>query len=100
MLVRTDDTGAFKSPDDEKFLKINFTIPEGQTCNKAVLVIDGSLRIEFNNPTSPISTELTSEQTALLKDNNCCDIELYDGGNKKITIPCIAEFKTRGSNEQ
>lgn len=95
MLVRTDDTGAFKDPSDEKFLKVNFTIPEGQTCNKAVLVIGGNLRLEFDNPTSPIETELTGTQTAILRDNNCCDIELYDGANRKITIPCIAEFKTR-----
>lgn len=100
MLVRTDDTGAFKSVDDDKFLKVNFSIPEGQTCNKAVIIIGGgAVRLEFIEPVSPLQTELTSEQTALLKDNNCVDIELYDGANKKITIPCIAEFKTRGNNE-
>lgn len=99
MLVRTDDTGAFKSADDEKFLTINYTIPDGQTCNKAVLIIGEDLKLEFNNPTSPIQTELTSEQTAILKDNNCCTIELYDGENRKLTFPCIAEFKTRAGVE-
>ena len=101
MLVRTDDTGAFKSPDDPTFLTVYFTIPEGQTCNKAAIVIDGgNIRLEFNNPTSPIRTELTSEQSAILEDNNCGDLELYDGANRKITIPCIFEFKTRGSAQK
>lgn len=99
MLVRTDDTGAFKGNNDPEFLQVYFTIPEGQTCNKAVIVIGDSIRIDFVNPISPIGTELTSEQTAILKDNNCIDLELYDGANKKITIPCIAEFKTRAGVE-
>lgn len=99
MLVRTDDTNAFRSQNDDKFLRINFTIPEGQTCNKAVLIISDKIRLEFNEPISPIETDLTSEQTAILKDNNCVDLELYDGANRKITIPCIVEFKTRAGVE-
>lgn len=99
MLVRTDDTNAFKGENDPEFLQVYFTIPEGQTCNKAVIVIDNNIRLEFNEPVSPIGTELTSEQTAILKDNNCIDLELYDGANRKITIPCIAEFKTRSGVE-
>ena len=100
MLVRTDDTGAFKDENDPKFLEVYFAIPKGQTCNKAVIVINkGKIRLEFNEPVSPIGTELTSEQTAILKDNNCIDLELYDGANRKITIPCIAEFKTRAGVE-
>lgn len=94
MLVRTDDTDAFKNPTDDNFLKINFSIPEGQTCSKAILYCD-SLKLEFIDPVSPIGIELSSEQTAILKDNVCGDIELYDGQNRKITIPCIFEFKTR-----
>ena len=99
MLVRTDDTNAIKNDNDPEFLKVYFTIPEGQTCNKAVIVIGDNIRLEFNEPVSPISTELTGEQTAILKDNNCVDLELYDGTNRKITIPCIAEFKTRAGVE-
>jgi hypothetical protein len=99
MLVRTDDTNAFKSENDPEFLQVYFTIPEGQTCNKAVIVIGDNIRLEFNEPISPIGTELTSEQTTILKDNNCIDLELYDGANRKITIPCIAEFKTRAGVE-
>lgn len=95
MLVRTDDTDAFGQ---EELLRINFTIPEGQTCNKAVLLC-GDLKLDFITPVSPIRVNLTSEQTAILKDNNCCTIELFDGNNKKITIPCIAEFKTRAGVE-
>ena len=49
----------------------------------------------FEDPVSPIRVNLTGEQTAILKDNNCCNIVLYDANDKQITIPCIAEFKTR-----
>lgn len=94
MLTRTDDTNAFRGENDDDFLKINFTVPEGQTVNKAILYC-GALKLEFEEPSSPINVNLTSEQTAILKDNNCCDLELYDAYNRKITIPCIAEFKTR-----
>lgn len=91
MLVRTDDTNAFGQ---DELLRINITIPEGQTCSKAILYC-GTLKLEFINPVSPINVNLSSEQTAVLKDNVCCDIELYDGLDRKLTIPCIAEFKTR-----
>lgn len=90
MLIRGDDTNAFGQ---DEFLRINYVLPEGQSCNKAVLVC-GELRLEFIEPVSPIGVNLTSAQTAILKDNNCCDLELYDAQNRKLTIPCIAEFKT------
>lgn len=95
MQIRGDDTNAFGQ---DEFLRINFTIPEGQTCNKAVLIC-GELKLEFVEPVSPIRIDLTSEQTAILKDNNCCDLILYDGLNRKQTIPCIAEFKTEEGAE-
>ena len=93
MLIRTDDTDAFGQ---DELLRINFTVPEGQTVTKAVLIC-GELKLIFNSPVSPLKINLTSAQTAVLRDNNCCDLELYDGNNKKTTIPCIAEFKTRES---
>lgn len=91
MLVRTDDTDAFGQ---EELLKINFSVPEGQTVNKAILVC-GDLKLTFDYPLNPININLTSQQTAILKDNNCCNLILYDGNNRQLTIPCIAEFKTR-----
>ena len=91
MLTRTDDTNAFGQ---DELLRINFSVPEGQSVSKAILIC-GALELTFENPVSPIRVNLTGEQTAILKDNNCCNIELYDGYNRKITIPCIAEFKTR-----
>lgn len=94
MLTRTDDTNAFRGENDDDFLRINFTVPEGQTVNKAILYC-GELKLEFESPESPIGINLTSAQTATLKDNNCCNLELYDAYNRKMTIPCIAEFKTR-----
>lgn len=90
MLVRTDDTNAFGQ---DEFLRINFSVPEGQTVTKAILRC-GKLELTFNNPTSPIGVNLSSEQTAILKDNNSCSLILYDGYDRQLTIPCIAEFKT------
>lgn len=96
MLVRTDDTDAFGQ---DELLRINFSVPEGQTVSKAILYCGENIKLEFSSPVSPIQINLSSDQTAILKDNNCCTIELYDGNNKKITIPCIAEFKTRAGVE-
>ena len=93
MLTRGDDTDAFGQ---DNFLRINYAVPAGQTVTKAILVC-GKLKLTFNSPVSPIELNLSGEQTAILKDNVCCDIILYDGNNKQLTIPCIAEFKTRES---
>ena len=93
MLTRGDDTNAFGQ---NELLRINFTVPEGETVNKAILVC-GDLKLTFEQPVSPIEIDLTGEQTAILKDNNCCNLVLYDGNNKQLTIPCIAEIKTRES---
>lgn len=91
MLTRTDDTDAFGQ---SELLRINYSVPEGQYVSKAILVC-GNLKLTFESPISPIEVNLTSSQTAILKDNNCCNLVLYDGNNKQLTIPCIAEFKTR-----
>lgn len=97
MQIRGDDTNAFGQ---DELLRINFTVPDGQVVNKAEL-ITGDLKLTFLEPTSPIRVNLTSEQTAILRDNNCCDLVLYDGNNRKLTIPCIAEFKTKaGANDR
>ena len=92
MIIRTDDSDAFGQ---SELLRINFTVPEGQVVSKAILVINDTLKLPFNNPINPIEINLNSEQTAILKDNNCCTLILYDGNNKKLTIPCIAEFKSK-----
>ena len=96
MLTRTDDTNAFGQ---DELLRINFTVPEGQTVSKAILIC-GNLELEFINPISPIGVHLNGEQTAILKDNNCCNIILYDGLDRQLTIPCIAEFKTTESKKK
>lgn len=91
MLTRGDDTNAFGQ---DELLRINYVVPEGQTVTKIILIC-GDLELTFNSPVSPINVNLSSEQTAILKDNNCCNIVMYDGLNRQLTIPCIAEFKTR-----
>lgn len=91
IFTRGDDTNAFGQPE---LLRINFVVPEGHEVSKAILVC-GVLKLEFETPVSPIEVGLSSEQTAILKDNNCCNLVLYDGNDRRLTIPCIAEFKTR-----
>lgn len=93
MITRGDDTNAFGQ---SELLRINYSVPEGQTVTKAILVIGGGkLKLTFENPVSPLEITLTHAQTQILLDNNCCDLVLYDGNNLRTTIPCIAEFKTR-----
>lgn len=91
MITRGDDTSAFGQ---DELLRINFSVPQEQIVSKAILVC-GDLKLTFENPLSPIFVRLTSAQTRILKDNNCCSFVLYDGENKQLTVPCIAEFKTR-----
>lgn len=93
MITRTDDTDAFGQP---PLLEINYNVPEGQTVTKAIFKC-GAIKLTFNSPSNPIQINLTGEQTAILKDNNCCSLILYDGNNKQQTIPCIAEFKSEES---
>lgn len=93
MLTRSDDTNAFGQ---DELLRINFTVPEGQTVSKAILIC-GNLELTFDEPISPIQVNLSGEQTAQLKDHNSCDLVLYDEYNRQLTLPCIAEFPTRGS---
>lgn len=90
MITRGDDSDAFGQPE---LLRINFVVPEEQTVSKAILKC-GTLQLEFDEPVSPIDVNLTGEQTAILKDNNCCDFIMFDGNGKRLTIPCIAEVKT------
>lgn len=93
MITRTDDTDAFGQ---EGILKINVAIPEGQTVNKAILLINnGEITLEYNTPIFPISVNLNSEQTKILQDDNHCDLVLFDGNGKQKTIHCVAHFQSR-----
>ena len=92
MITRTDDTDAFGQ---EGILKINVAIPDGQTVNKAILLINnGEITLEYNTPTFPINVHLNSEQTKILHDDNHCDLILFDEYNK-LTIHCVAHFSSR-----
>lgn len=90
MITRGDDSDAFGQPE---LLRIKFVVPEGQSVSKAILKC-GTLQLEFIEPISPIDVNLTGEQTAILKDNNCCDFIMFDSLGKRLTVPCIAEVKT------
>lgn len=91
MLVRTDDTDAFGQPG---LLRLNFSVPDGQTVNKIVMKC-ADLVFTFTSPTSPIVLNLSQEQTKTLKDCTNFGFEFYDGYNKKLSIPSVASFKTR-----
>ncbi len=92
MITRTDDTDAFGQ---SEFLKIKVKIPEGETVTKAILLInDGEITLEYDNPTFPIGVVLNTKQTAILHDDNHCDLILFDGRNKQKTIHCVAHFNS------
>lgn len=92
MLTRGDDTKAFGQED---FIKINVTVPEGQTVSKAILKINDKFSFEFEFPIFPVYVNLNSEQTQALEDDNNCDLILFDNEGNQFTVPCIAYFNTR-----
>lgn len=92
MYTRGDDTKAFGQQD---FLTLNVTVPEGETVSKAILKINNCFSFEYINPSFPVKINLTKEHEQALKDDNNCDLILYDGEENKLTVPCIAYFNTR-----
>lgn len=91
MLTRTDDTNAFGQAE---FLKININIPEGQLVSKAIFVINKEIKLEYQTPEFPLKINLNSEQTKALKDDNNCDLILYDASDRQLTVHCVAHFKS------
>lgn len=90
MITRGDDTGAF----GQHWLKVNVDIPVTWVVSRAELRV-GSLLLDFEEPEFPMLVNLTSSQTAQLKDSNACYIALYDEDGLKQTIEGTYTFPTR-----
>jgi len=90
-IFRGDDTGAF----GQTWLRINLDIPSTWTVTKAELKIGNLPVMEFDEPEFPLPVNLTSAQTARLKDNNTCYLALYDEDGLKQTLESSFTFYTR-----
>ena len=90
-IFRGDDTGAF----GQTWLIVNVDIPNTWIVSKAELKI-GNLPVKiFETPDFPLAINLTSAQTALLKDTNVCYLALYDEEDRKLTLEGSYTFTTR-----
>ena len=90
-LYRGDDFASFGST----FLTINVAIPEDFTISKADIKIGNLPVITVTDPTFPLSVNLTSEQTILLKDTNKIYMACYDQYGRKKTCEGCLVFNTK-----
>lgn len=83
-IFRSDDTRAF----GQDWLEINAEFPDdtwASRISKAEFKVGQLPVMTFDNPTFPFVVNLTSEQTALLKDVNNCYLAVYDEEGRKQT---------------
>lgn len=83
-IVRFDDTDSFS----QDFLEIDAEFPDdtwAPRISKAEFKIQNLPVITFENPVFPLTINLSSEQTALLKDVNNCYLAVYDEQGRKQT---------------
>ena len=86
-----DNTGAFGG----NFLTINLTNNTEQeiTISKAVFAC-GPIRLEFENPTFPLTINLTEEQTSQLGCKNNCFLAVWDDQNRMHCCVGTISFNT------
>lgn len=89
-LFRGDDTDAFGS----SFITINIETEVEVTITKAVFQC-GTIKKVFDDPTFPLSVELTAEETKGLPANNLCYLAVYDSNGKKRTCSGSLQFSTQ-----
>ena len=85
-----DDTDAFGS----SFITINLVTSVDGTISKAVFQCE-TIKKVFDNPTFPLSIELTSLETKTLKPNNICYLAVWDEDGKKRTCEGSLTFNTQ-----
>lgn len=88
-LYRGDDTDAFNN---------QFIIVELENEKEGITKAEfraGSILKTFENPTFPLNIELTSEETLLLKEENCCFLAVYDSEGRKQTCEGTLSFVTQ-----
>lgn len=82
------DTDALSS----YWFSAEFTVDEGITVTK-IEAICGTIKIEVENPTSPVVFNLTREQTRQLKcGKNIVHLYGYDGDGKRFKFNGFYEF--------
>lgn len=90
-IFKGDNTGAFNNT----FLKINLRMPEGfeeTPISKAKFKVSNLPTMIFNNPVFPLQINLTSAQTAQLKQQNTCYLAIYDEEGRKATCKGNIKF--------
>ena len=77
-----DDFGAF----GEDWILIDPELPDDWVVSKAEFRVGNLPVMRFLNPVFPIPVNLTSEQSANLKDVNTCYLAVYDEEGRKRTL--------------
>lgn len=91
-IYQGDNTAAFGG----NFLTINIRVPEGQevpTITRAELKI-GCICKNFNNPTFPMTINLTEEETVKLQAQNSAYLAVWDAEGRKKTCQGTISFPT------
>ena len=92
-ITRFDDTGAF----DGNFIEIHAEFPDdswAERISMAQFKVGNLPVMTFENPVFPITVNLTSDQTGLLKDVNNCYLAVYDENGLKKTCEGTLTFTT------
>ena len=90
-IFRSDDTNSF----GQNWLTIEADIPEDWVVSSAEFKVGNLPVMIFEEPEFPITVNLTSAQTFLLKDVNSCYLSLYDENGLKQTCEGTFIFETR-----
>lgn len=93
-LFRGDNTSAF----DDNFIIVEVEFPDDTWADRismAEFKVTGLPSMVFENPVFPITINLTSEQTALLKDVNECYLAVYDEEGRKRTCEGQLTFTSK-----
>ena len=91
-IFMSDDTGSF----GKTWLQIDAEFPDdtwAERITRAEFKVGPLPVMVFENPVFPIDINLTSAQTALLKDVNNCYLAVYDENGLKQTCEGQLTFK-------
>lgn len=90
-LFRGDDTEAFNNAG---FITINLDTAFDITITKAIFQC-GDIQQTFEDPTFPLTIDLTGVETATLSPTNKCYLAVWDENNKKRTCEGSLTFNTQ-----
>ena len=94
LIFRGDSTSSFS----QNFLEIYAEFPDDTWAERVTMAqfkIENLPVMTFENPVFPLKINLTSAQTALLKDVNNCYLAVYDENGLKQTCEGQLTFTTR-----